>query len=491
VLPDPTMTAPPSGVKVRMYRQGLGDCFLLAFAASGERPFYMLIDCGVLVGTPDAEERMRRVAGSVRDATGGRIDVLVATHQHWDHLSGFEQAREVFDEIEIGEVWVAWTEDPQNPLAARLRARRETAVRALWAAARSLRAAGGEDRAGSLESLLGFFGELGADGRPSGLQRALQYVLGRGNPPRYRVPGEPAIDLRGVGARVYVLGPPQDEKLLLRSDPSRGDSEVYEKRLGLGPETAFFAAALAADDSAPADPEDDELRSLSFPFDKAYRVSPKEAKSSEFFRDYYFGGKDKTAGADISWRRIDNNWLSAANNLALQLDSDTNNTSLALAIELSPGGKVLLFPGDAQVGNWLSWHGEKIRWPREGAPQGPVTAADLLRRTVLYKVGHHGSHNATLREQGLELMERPDLVAMIPVDETMAHRPKGGNPQGWDMPFSPLLARLRQKTDGRVLRADAGFPQEGDLARLSHADRAGFRQRCVETDLYLEITVTE
>ena len=28
----PTMTAPDSGVTVRMYRQGLGDCFLLAFA---------------------------------------------------------------------------------------------------------------------------------------------------------------------------------------------------------------------------------------------------------------------------------------------------------------------------------------------------------------------------------------------------------------------------------------------------------------------------
>jgi hypothetical protein len=494
-VPDATMTAPPSGAKVRMYRQGLGDCFLLAFASGRARPFYMLIDCGVLVGTPDAEARMRRVAGSVRDATGGRVDVLVATHQHWDHLSGFEQAREIFEQIEIGEVWVAWTEDPQNPLAVRLRARRETAVRALWAAARSLRAAGGGDRAGTLESLLGFFGELGVDGRPSGLQRALDYVLGRGNPPRYRAPGEPAIGLPGTdGARVYVLGPPQDEELLLRSDPSRRDSEVYEKRLALDPETAFFAAALAADESVPSDPEDDELRSLSFPFEKTYRVSPREAKGSEFFREHYLGGKAKAAATDLSWRRIDDSWLSAANNLALQLDRDTNNASLALAIELSPGGKVLLFPGDAQVGNWLSWHGSKLRWPREGDPRDPVTpvtAADLLRRTVLYKVGHHGSHNATLRERGLELMERPDLVAMIPVDETMAHRPKGGNPQGWDLPFPPLLVRLRQKTQGRILRADAGFPRVEDLARLSRAEREGFRERGAETDLYVEITVPE
>lgn len=489
-MSDPTMSAPPSGVKVRMYRQGLGDCFLLAFATGGERPLYMLIDCGVLVGTPDAEETMRRVAESIRDSTGGRIDLLVATHQHWDHLSGFEQAREVFDRIDVGEVWVAWTEDPENPLATRLRARRDTAVRALWSASRSLRAAGGVDRAETLESVLGFFGDLGVDGRPSGLQRALDYVLGRGNPPRYRVPGEPAICLRGVpGARLYVLGPPQDEELLLRSDPSRRDHEVYEKRLGLNPETSFFAAALAADDESPSDPDDDELRSLSFPFDKAYRVSPKNAKSHAFFQTRYFG-KGKAAETDLSWRRIDDSWLSAANNLALQLDADTNNTSLALAIELSPGGKVLLFPGDAQVGNWLSWQGAKLHWPREGDPHHPVTAADLLRRTVLYKVGHHGSHNATLREKGLELMERPDLVALLPVDEAMARRPKGSNPQGWDMPFAPLLDRLRQKTEGRVLRSDTGFPGVGDLARLSRTDRESFLQRGAQTDLYVEITVT-
>ena len=89
------MTAPASGVKVRMYRQGLGDCFLLAFPTAGARPCYVLIDCGVLVGSPEAKQTMRRVAESVRDSTGGRIDVLVATHQHWDHLSGFEQARDI------------------------------------------------------------------------------------------------------------------------------------------------------------------------------------------------------------------------------------------------------------------------------------------------------------------------------------------------------------------------------------------------------------
>jgi glyoxylase-like metal-dependent hydrolase (beta-lactamase superfamily II) len=492
-LPDPTtdpaMTAPAAGVKVRMYRQGLGDCFLLAFAAGAGRPFYMLIDCGVLLGTEDAGEKMRRVAGSLHDATGGRIDVLVATHQHWDHLSGFDQAREVFDRIDFGEVWAGWTEDPADDLANRLRARRRTHLRALGAVAQNLRNAGAAAKAGTLDAVLGFFGDLAADGRPSRIEAALGYVLGRGKPPLYRTPGE-TVGLPGTPARVHVLGPPRDEALLLRSNPSQRASEVYEKRLALSEETAFFAAVLAAA-GAPQSPEERELRDLSFPFDGIYRVDPDRAKQDEFFQNNYYGepGKpadqptDQPADQGMGWRQIEADWLAAADNLALQLDSDTNNTSLALGVELSPGGKVLLFPGDAQVGNWLSWH--DLQWTEKG----PVDAADLLRRTVLYKVGHHASHNATLREKGLELMERSDLVAMIPVDEQMAHRPKGGNPDGWDMPFAPLLERLKVKTRGRVLRADTGAPPAEDLAELSAAEREAFARSCVATDLYLEITI--
>jgi hypothetical protein len=67
---------------------------------------------------------------------------------------------------------------------------------------------------------------------------------------------------------------------------------------------------------------------------------------------------------------------------------------------------------------------------------------------VFYKVGHHGSHNATLRAQGLELMTSPDLVAMIPVNEEQAKKKE------WAMPFAPLLQRLEEKTRGRILRMD-------------------------------------
>jgi hypothetical protein len=477
------MTAPASGVTVRMYRQGLGDCFLLAFpCGGGGRPCYMLIDCGVLLGTEDAAEKMKRVAASLHEATGGKIDVLVATLQHWDHISGFQQAKEIFDQIEIGQVWAAWTEDPNDPAAQRLRARQETSVRVLHAAAQGLRRGGDETSASSLESVLQFLGELGADGRPFAIQEAMAYILGRGHPPHYWHPGDRA-ELPGVeGARVYVLGPPQDQGSAQPGDPTApGESH-------LNSEAAFGVAVLAAGSSL--EQGDEELKALSFPFDQDFRVPLEVACQDPFFQASYFGVGGQPSEKELAWRRIETEWLTSASHLSLQLDSNTNNTSLALAIEL-PGGKVLLFAADAQEGNWLSWH--TLHWPREGGdpnlPSTPVTAAELLSRTVLYKVGHHASHNATLEAGGLELMADPELVAMISVDEAMAHKPKGGNPAGWDMPFAPLLQRLLEKAKGRVLRADSGAPPQSPL--LSAEEWQDFEKRCTFTPDYVELTIAE
>ena len=50
----PIMEAPKSGVKVRMYRHGHGDCFLLAFPGKANgvsRNVYVLIDCGLKPGS--------------------------------------------------------------------------------------------------------------------------------------------------------------------------------------------------------------------------------------------------------------------------------------------------------------------------------------------------------------------------------------------------------------------------------------------------------
>jgi hypothetical protein len=88
-----------------------------------------------------------------------------------------------------------------------------------------------------------------------------------------------------------------------------------------------------------------------------------------------------------------------------------------------------------------------------------VDAKDLLGRTVLYKVGHHGSHNATLKKGGLEIMGTrwpEEFTAMLPVDENLArnHTTYG------EMPLTSIVKELLARTERRLLRTDYGKPPE-------------------------------
>jgi len=423
-------------LRVRMYRQGLGDCFLLTCSDGGQES-HLLIDCGVLKGTAEPEKKMQAVAQNVNDTTKGRLDRLVSTHEHWDHLSGFLQAQAIFDTVEVGEVWLAWTEDPDDELATELRNHKKKALDGIVAAAKLAdkgRAPAAQRTARQIDALLNFQGDLGAAGTKT-TGKALEWVKNRQAQIKYLRPGEQLFDLPGLpGVRIYVLGPPHDRRLIKRSDPSKKHPEVYELVGAEGSHEGFLAAAKAlADDGTP------EWQ----PFDKYFRIEAAEAQGEDgLLKEYY--------ADDSSWRRIDHDWLGYAGALALALDSDTNNTSLVLAFELTSGGGVVLFPGDAQVGNWLSW--ESLEWKvNEADGERTVKSGDLLARTVLYKVGHHGSHNATLREKGLELMASGELAAMIPVNRETAKK------MAWLMPFPPLHARLVEKTHGRVLDAEHGL----------------------------------
>lgn len=74
----------------------------------------------------------------------------------------------------------------------------------------------------------------------------------------------------------------------------------------------------------------------------------------------------------------------------------------------------MLFPCDAQIGSWLSW--QTLSWNVNGKT---ITGPDLLKRAEFYKVGHHGSHNATAKQSGLEQMTAL-RQAMLPVDHAEA-----------------------------------------------------------------------
>ncbi len=446
------MDPPRSGVAVRMYQLGgLGDCFLLAFRADDGGARYMLIDCGMLSNGPEAVERLKTVVRSVAEATGGHLQVFVATHEHWDHVSGLHHARSIFDELTIDEVWLAWTEDPHDLLAKRLAEKYAQALQALSDASARLTAMG-DRQAVALAEVLSFHGGLEATSKIRRAAQAIAYIRDEkeGVVPRFLRPGEPPLRIPDVPcSRIYVLGPPRNEMLLSRSNPSQKHDEAYKNTISLSEPAAFYAAVLAAT-KASGSAGEAEMFERSQPFERYRSISMKDAEAEPFFCTHYGFGADDEGPA---WQRIEPDWWAMAEELALHLDDDTNNTSLVLAIEIESDKSVLLFAGDAQAGNWLSWH--DVTFANENGASGqPITGTDLLRRTVLYKVGHHGSHNATLREKGLEMMQNPELVAMLPVDEDQA------KVKGWAMPFPPLLERLNQKTRGRVIRADSGLPQK-------------------------------
>ena len=498
---------PANSIRIRMYCQGLGDCFLLTFPrSSGERAeFHILIDCGVIGGTLNGTELINAAVDDIHQTTGGHLDLVVATHEHWDHVSGFNQARQKFaNDFQIDAVWLGWTEDPKDPKD--LIKKRTAKLKAVRAAVDKL-AAGGLASPGMsaqhqrIREVLSFFGDETGPEPPGGPELGLQSQTdataqpggvpekAQGASPKrttrdaldflalhphaavtYCYPSKPPMPLPGVeGVRVYVFGPPEDPAYLRMSTPSNA-AKTYGLTAQAG-EDSFIAALSSVGD----DPRTTALRDLTYPFEENYRIEAGQVGKSDFakFFEEHYGLSDKDAapprGSEAEqWRRIDLDWLDVTSELALNLDSDTNNTSLVLAFEIGePGqGKVLLFAADAQVGNWLSWKDLGWQLGGQGGPVRKVTPHQLLGRTVLYKVGHHGSHNATLSELGLDLMNSPDLVALLPVDAKMAVK------KGWDeMPFGPLLDTLEEKTRGRIIRIDdAGLPLQSPGSRLGQAD---------------------
>lgn len=426
---------PKLNISIRMYRLGVGDCFLVSLPKGDGTTFRMLIDCGIHQSKAGGAALIKEVVANLKKETDGKLDVVVATHEHWDHVSGFHQAADQFLTFEVGEVWVAWTEDSDDSLARSLKDKRARALASLGMAESRLRLAGHEGADNKLSGLLGFFG----DTTGANLQKAaavLKKMGGGGKSIRYREPGESPIELPGGNARIFVLGPPRDKAAIHRSDPRKDENEVY----------AFGAYAK--------DLEAIELALLGesvAPFDDRFAIPLTGTKAIPFFQGTYWadraGSVPERTEPMQDWRRIDDDWLGAATSLGLKLDEDTNNTSLVLALELGPpevDGPVLLFAADAQVGNWLSW--EKVEWKSYKGRR--ITGPDLLRRTILYKVGHHASHNATLSTLGLELMTALEF-ALVPTDVAMA------KDVGWGtLPWPSLLTELGKKTKDRVIRTD-------------------------------------
>lgn len=376
-------------VTVRMYNTGFGDAFLLLFP-KGAR---VLIDCGMHIAGPGPRP-INEVVGSMIEDAGPKIDVLVCTHRHRDHISGFADPR--WKEVEVGEVWMPWTEDPRDPEARRIRDRQTRLAEALTTA---LAGAGPDDPAAAL-ALNSF---TNADS-----MRALHEGFA-GDPPRRFLPaGEDVVSdleceaLAAVGTKVKVLGPARDEAVIRDMDPPEGEAYLRAAAVEVAGKEPFA------------------------PFDDKWALSEDTLKGDPELSGLELATRDLR----LIERAVEDDLFGAA----VALEKAINGTSLVLSFEC--GDARLLFPADAQWGTW-----KRILDDEE--------ASELVERVNLLKVGHHGSHNATPKKL-VELLagaNRPGpLWAMVPT------RPIKIWPE---IPKTELLDALGQVTP-RIARSDAG-----------------------------------
>ncbi|MFO0826151.1 MAG: MBL fold metallo-hydrolase [Gemmataceae bacterium] len=263
-------TKPAPGVTVRMYCQGLGDCFLLSFPPeTGTRPVRVLIDCGVLQRTPAEAEKMRAVAKSLRDDTkdakhpNGHIDLLVVTHEHWDHVAGFSHANDIFEKISFDHVWLSWAEDMSDPASKQVKKElgKKAKLQAALGAARMRLGARGLNAATDLlhddldatDGVLAFFG-LSATAKPKNgdklaagkgrmsLGETMDWLRSKVKPGDYRVPGERRTIPGTAGVNAYVLGPPKEVAAIRKMNPT-GDQGYRH----LADQVSLLGAARLAD----------------------------------------------------------------------------------------------------------------------------------------------------------------------------------------------------------------------------------------------------
>jgi hypothetical protein len=111
-----TNTSNAPKVTIRSYQVGFGDCFLLIFDY-GTQKRYALIDFGTN-GTPDGNDKAQliKIAKNIQQTCHSKLHVVVATHRHGDHISGFstddsDSPGNIIKDCQPEVVIQPWTED--------------------------------------------------------------------------------------------------------------------------------------------------------------------------------------------------------------------------------------------------------------------------------------------------------------------------------------------------------------------------------------------
>jgi hypothetical protein len=124
---------------------------------------------------------------------------------------------------------------------------------------------------------------------------------------------------------------------------------------------------------------------------------------------------------------------------AKKLNAFLNNQSLVVLFTFK--GKKLLFVGDAQAGNWQHWlFDTKERKVESGMT---ADAKEILTSLDFYKVGHHGSSNATPKAVVEAMSQGRRFTAMCSTEAGVYGTEHPDDPsKGTEVPRDPLCERL-------------------------------------------------
>jgi beta-lactamase superfamily II metal-dependent hydrolase len=424
-------------LRVRMYRVGFGDFFLIIVPTSaGDQ--HILIDCGVFKGTSGTGD-IGSIVEAVEDmfqTTNGHLALVIMTHRHADHIAGFSKA-ERFKDFTAGMVWMPYWEqfnddkekgaahnlqlDIHNlaaDLAMQFRGRADD--NAKEALAQLGNATGIEDFNAAATS------KKRAGGNAAALDLLKNHLGSNGEKVRYYAAGDkPELPDELEGLKATILGPPPEK--------AKAFLALMDLKKGVGQ----YLDSLTDGDDGPK---------VIQPFSWEWTGSGKKQYPRHDVRgfpvDYDQFIKDvNNAQPDM---------LAAA---AEKIENFLNNQSLVVLFEFD--GKKLLFAGDAQGGNWEYWLFKTEAPQKDPTKAGDIieTSKELLQTIDFYKVGHHGSTNATPIQVIEAAIARPKtskgFVSMCSTEDGVYGNPK----KETEVPRTRLMEVLEK--DSCLVRSDA------------------------------------